>query len=106
MGKKLPNTPRSKIRQALRQLWLRSRERASALKREKYTCEVCKKKQSKAKGKEQKVEVHHIKPIERDWELIIDLIYERILIDPKGLKILCPDCHDKEHKKLKEIENV
>jgi hypothetical protein len=32
MGKKLPYTPRSKVRAALRQLWLRSRERAAALK--------------------------------------------------------------------------
>ena len=52
MGKRLPYTPRSKIRNVLRRyVWLRSRERAAALKREKYSCMECKKKQSKAKGK-------------------------------------------------------
>ena len=35
MGKRLPYTPRSKIRNILRRyIWLRSRERAAALKRE------------------------------------------------------------------------
>ena len=69
-GKRLPNTPRSKVRAALRQLWLRSRERAAALKREKYTCQRCGVKQSKAKGKEQKVEVHHKEGI-GNWEIVI-----------------------------------
>ena len=34
MGKKLLTTPRSRVKAALRQVWLRSRERAAALKRE------------------------------------------------------------------------
>jgi predicted HNH restriction endonuclease len=98
MGKRLPTTPRSKIRQALRQLWLRSRERASALKNAKYCCEECGKKQSKRKGFEQKVEVHHIKPIDDAWDKIIESVFKHILIDPKGLKVLCPECHDKIHE--------
>lgn len=97
MGKKLPNTPRSKVRNALRQLWLRSRERAAALKREKYTCQRCGVKQSKAKGKEQKVEVHHKEGI-GNWEIVIDAIIAEILCDPSNLEVVCPNCHDKEHE--------
>jgi 5-methylcytosine-specific restriction endonuclease McrA len=95
MGKKLPNTPRSKVRSAIRQLFLRSRERATAIKRDKYTCVACGKKQSKAKGKEQKVEVHHIHGI-GNWEQVIDLIFTEILCNPEKLQTLCPDCHEAE----------
>lgn len=105
MGKKLPNTPRSKVRNALRQLWLRSRERAAALKREKYTCQRCGVKQSKAKGKEQKVEVHHKEGI-GNWEIVIDAIISEILCDPSNLEVVCPNCHDKEHEEqLQEVIN-
>jgi len=97
MGKKLPTTPRSKVRAAIRQLWLRSRERAAALKRDGYCCQHCGVKQSKAKGKEQRVEVHHLDGIE--WENIIDYIFRHVLIDPKGLETICPACHEKEHGK-------
>ena len=95
MAKKLPTTPRSKVRAAIRQLWLRSRERASALKRDNYTCQTCGVKQSKAKGREQKVEVHHLDGIE--WDNIIDYIYRHVLVDPKNLETICPECHKKEH---------
>lgn len=93
MAKKQPNTPRSKVRAALRQLWLRSRERAAALKKTGYCCERCNVKQSKAKGREQKIEVHHVNEI--DWDGVIDLIVERLLAGE--LEVLCPDCHDEEH---------
>jgi hypothetical protein len=98
VSRRLPNTPRSKIRAAIRQLWLRSRERASALKRTGYCCERCNVKQSKAKGKEVKVEVHHREMI-LNWDQIIDLIAEHILCKPEELEVLCVDCHKKEHKK-------
>ena len=94
MGKRLPNTPRSKVRAAIRQLFLRSRERQAALKRDNYTCQRCKKKQSMAKGHEQKVIVHHLNGIE--WENIIDYIFRHVLVDPKHLETLCPDCHQRE----------
>ncbi len=103
MGKKLPNTPRSKVRAALRQLWLRSRERAAALKREQYTCQRCGVKQSKAKGKEQKVEVHHKEGI-GNWEIVIDAIIAEILCDPSNLEVVCPNCHDDEHKEQLQEE--
>lgn len=100
MGKRLENTPRSKIKAAIRQLWLRSRERAAALKREGYCCQHCSVKQSKAKGKEQKIEVHHICNIDI-WADVIDLIADKILCHPDGLMVLCPDCHNKEHEEIK-----
>lgn len=96
MGKRLPTTPRSKVRAALRQLWLRSRERAAAIKRDKYTCRKCNRKQSKAKGKEFKVEVHHINGVK--WERLIDGVYEMLLCDPSLLITFCEDCHNKVEK--------
>ena len=93
MGKKQLNTPRSRVRSALRQLWLRSRERASALKRDQYTCVECGRKQSKAKGKEFKVQVHHVDGI-GNWNKIIDAIYKELLCDPSQMETLCEVCHD------------
>lgn len=91
--KKKPTTPRSKVTVALRQLWLRSRERATALKRDKYTCQGCHRKQSVAKGKEFKVQVHHKEGI--DWTGVVDIIIERILVHPDKLETLCKECHDR-----------
>jgi 5-methylcytosine-specific restriction endonuclease McrA len=88
-------TPRHRIKGMLRQIWLRSAERGAALKRDNYSCQICGVKQSKAKGKEQKVEVHHKKGIDV-WDKIIDLIYEHLLCDVDDLQTLCPDCHDKQ----------
>jgi len=93
MGKKLPYTPNSKIRSALRQVFLRSRERAKTLKDNKYCCERCGIKQSKAKGRVVKVEVHHKSGI--NWDGIFDFVRERIL-DQKDMEVLCEECHEKE----------
>lgn len=93
MGKKLPYTPNSQIRSALRRLWLRSRERQAALKRDKYTCQMCGDKQSKAKGRELAVEVHHLDGIEH-WDEVIHYIRRYLLVDPDKLKTLCHACHD------------
>lgn len=98
MGKKQPNTPKSRVRACLRQLWLRSRERAAALKRESNTCQCCKRKASKAKGKEFGVEVHHKHGI-LNWDAIFELIYEQLLCDPALLEVLCESCHDTQHPK-------
>jgi len=91
--KKMPNTPRSRIKSALRQVWLRSRERAAALKRTGYRCEECGVKFGKKTGA--KPEVHHKDGI--DWDGIVDLIIERVLQHPDRLSPLCHDCHQKEH---------
>ncbi len=96
MAKKNPEvTPLSKIKNMVRQCWLRSRERASALKRDKYTCCDCHRKQSKAKGKEFKVQVHHINGI--DWDGICQHIRENVLQTPDKYITLCEECHDKKH---------
>ena len=101
MGKKLLTTPRSKIRAMIRQLWLRSRERSKALKDAKYHCNRCNVKQSTAKGKEVKLNVHHVHGIS-DWDTIIDLIVAKIL--DVELEVLCVKCHDDHHLKEKEDE--
>ncbi len=93
MGKRLPYTPRSQVRSALRRLWLRSRERQAAIKRDHYTCQKCHKKQSKAKGKEFDVQVHHKESI-GNWEEAINAVYHYILCDPKELETLCCQCHE------------
>lgn len=95
MAKKSERTPRSRVRSALRQLWLRSRERQSRLKMDSYTCQRCGKKQSRRKGQEVSVAVHHRNMI--DWEWLIDEVYEKILIEPDQLETLCVECHAKEH---------
>ena len=97
MGRRLPGTPRSRVRAALRQLWLRSRERAAALKRDRYTCQVCGVKQSRTKGGEVYVEVHHLVG-HIEWEALIDMIFEMLLCSPDELETICPDCHKEEHK--------
>jgi hypothetical protein len=100
MGKKLKYTPRSRIRAALRQLFLRSRERAEAEKRDNRTCQCCGKKKSVAKGKEVKIVVHHKNGI-LNWDKLIDAVYQYLLCDSSNMEVLCVDCHKKEH--LKEI---
>ena len=103
MPKRDPNkTPRSKVRAALRRLSLRSRERNAALKREKYTCERCGRKQSKAKGRDPEttvdaVQAHHRAGIAR-WEQLIDLVYELLLTSPVTWEVLCKECHKECHK--------
>jgi 5-methylcytosine-specific restriction endonuclease McrA len=98
--KTLPiTTPRSIIRHALRLLWMRSRERLAALKRDGYTCQECHRKQSKAKGKEFAVEVHHLRAEEDiDWDGLIEYLQRHLLCEPSKLVTLCPECHAKEHK--------
>lgn len=100
MGKKVPYTPRSIIKNALRKLWMWSRERSAAIKREGNTCQKCGKKGSKAKGREVVIEVHHKEGVQ-NWDALIDAVYEHLLCPPKKLIVLCKECHDKEdHKSL------
>ena len=95
MGKRLPHTPRSRIKSALRQLSLRSRERAATVKRDKNTCVKCGAKGSVAKGKEVKTTVHHKNGIK--WDRIIEFIYKELLVPPEQQEVQCKDCHDKYH---------
>jgi 5-methylcytosine-specific restriction endonuclease McrA len=100
MGKRLPYTTNSMIRSALRRLFLRSRERAAALKRDKYTCKTCSAKQSRAKGKEVYVEVHHKDGV-MNWEIVFEFIRKYLLCDPEFLETLCEKCHDKKEPNVK-----
>lgn len=93
MGKRSLSTPRSIVRHALRLLWLHSRERAAALKAAGYCCEECGVKQSKAKGREVKVEVHHSEGAQ--LEHLVDEVFKHLLCDPKLLEVACKDCHEK-----------
>ena len=90
----MAQTPKTIIVRQLRLLWLRSRERSETLKRSEYKCERCGVKKSKAKGCEQKVEVHHKEGV-CNWDRIIEVIREELLCSPDKLESLCPDCHDK-----------
>jgi 5-methylcytosine-specific restriction endonuclease McrA len=92
MGRKKPYTPTSCITGGIRRIWAYSRERQATLKRDKYTCQSCGKKQSQAKGKEVYVEVHHREPI--DWAGIAAIIRERVLKTPDDLVTMCKECHD------------
>jgi predicted HNH restriction endonuclease len=94
-SRKLPYTPNSAIRAALRRLFLRSRERASALKRDGYKCRCCTAKQSRAKGKEVYVEVHHQDGV-LNWDLLFQLVREYLLCHPEKLETLCEKCHEKK----------
>lgn len=101
MGAKKPWTPRSRIKAAIRQLWLRSRERAKVLKEANYSCSQCNIKQSRTKGKEVYVEVHHTAGIDI-WKEVIDLIAKNILESEQIC--LCKQCHKDLHIKLKKEE--
>lgn len=95
MGKKLPYTPASRIMAGVRRVWGFSRERLKVLKKAKYTCCQCGSKQSRAKGKEVYVEVHHLNKINR--EKIVKVIREEMLDVPQV--VLCRACHRLETEK-------
>ena len=96
MGRKSPYSTNTAIKAALHRLWLRSRERALRLKIDGYCCQVCRVKQSKAKGKEVSVNVHHLDGIR--WDEMIEYIRAELLVRPERLETLCKNCHDRKHK--------
>jgi len=93
-----PITPLSQIKNALRRVWLRSRERAKALKDHDYRCADCGIKQSVARGRVVKLQVHHEPPI--DWTGILRLIRDKLLNVPQVP--LCKDCHKKRHEETRK----
>ena len=95
-----PVTPASQIRSALRQLWLRSRERGQAVKDQHNTCQVCGRKGSVAKGREVKINVHHKNGVR--WDNLIQLIRDQLLQTPDDYECQCEECHVKHHKEEKE----
>ena len=90
---KPPITPHYHIERALRLMWMKSRERAWALKRDSYACVKCGKKKSEKRGYEQKIEVHHKKG-DINWEAMIKEIRKELLCNPDELECLCPECHN------------
>ena len=96
MAKKNPTrTTNSQIRSALRQLFLRSRERSSRIKGDRYTCQRCGLKQSRRKDHIIQVEVHHAHGVQ-NWPALIAAVREYLLCDPSQLETLCVDCHKHE----------
>jgi hypothetical protein len=95
MNKK-PTTPRSRVKNGIRRIWLASRERAAAIKRANYTCAICQRHGSVAKGREVKIICHHTDGI--DWDGVVDLIFERVLQTPEAYTVLCKECHEKLHR--------
>ena len=100
MGKKLTYTPNSKIKSALRSLFLRSREHGNAMKSSGYRCRRCGVKKSTAKGKEVKVEIHHTQGV-KNWDEMYAAIRKHLLNESEFIP-LCEHCHDTEHS---ESEN-
>ena len=96
MGKKSKYTTNTQIKSALRQLFLRSREHAATLKRDNYSCVKCGAKKSVAKGREVKVNVHHMNGVK--WAKIIEYIRMHLLVDPSDMETLCKSCHADSHK--------
>ena len=96
MGKKLPYTPNSRIKAALRVLSLRCRERQAALKAAGYTCQRCGVKRSTAKGREVKVEAHHRRGV-GNWAALFAAVRAYLLVPPEQWECLCERCHDAEH---------
>lgn len=96
VSRKKPVTPNSLIRDHLRRLWLRCRERSAALKATGYCCTKCGAKNSKAAGRECLVEVHHAEH-EPNWERIFRVLREELLQPAENLMPLCVACHDAEH---------
>ncbi len=97
--KNMMETPNSRIVSALRDCWMRSRERAAAIKRDGNTCQVCNKKGSVAKGKEVKTQVHHLQDGDINWERIITVIRKELFCHPDHLITLCKECHKEVHLK-------
>ena len=96
MGRKSLFSTNTFIKAALHRLWLRSRERALRLKMDGYCCQRCGVKQSKRKGFEVSVNVHHLDGIR--WKEMIAYIRQELLVTPDKLTTLCVTCHKNEHE--------
>ena len=66
------------------------------MKRDGYACRRCGAKQSKAKGKEVRVVVHHIDGVR--WGGTFQEMAEDMYCGIDRLLTLCKKCHDEEHR--------
>ena len=96
MAKKSPLSTNTFIKAALHRMWLRSRERALRLKMDEYCCQRCGVKQSKRKGFEVSVNVHHLDGVR--WKEMIEYIRQELLVKPDKLVTMCVSCHKSEHE--------
>ena len=87
-------TKKAVIVALLRRLFFWSRERASALKRDKHSCQVC----GARKKYGAKIACHHISG-RIDFDKIIGVIRDELLVPPEKMIVLCKDCHASLHKK-------
>jgi hypothetical protein len=103
---KKPSTLRSRVRAALRMVWMRSPERAAALKRDGYTCTICGKKQSRASGRECKVQVHHLDGI-MDWNEVLDFVLASgLFCNREYLTTYCKTCHGGLKNKHNSLDKI
>ena len=96
MGKRSLFSTNTFIKAALHRMWLRSKERALRLKQDGYCCQRCGVKQSKRKGFEVSVNVHHLDGIR--WKEMIEYIRMELLVGPDQTVTLCKQCHLDEHE--------
>ncbi len=96
MSRKLESTPRSRVKNALRMLWLRSKERAACVKAQHNTCQACGVKGSQARGREVKISVHHLDGC--NWDGVVDSVFRAVLHHPSRLQCLCEKCHNTKHQ--------
>ena len=62
---------------------------------------MCGSKQSVAKGREVKLEVHHKRS--PNWQRIFEVIREELLVDPVELECMCKECHGKHHEQERDV---
>lgn len=75
-----------------------------AIRRDGYTCQVCGIKQSKVKGREVKVEIHHLDGGVENWPELIEAVRKYLLCDPDKMRTLCEDCHRKLTGEVRNVE--
>ena len=92
-------TSRGLMVSALRKLWSWSIEKRLSLQRDNNTCQVCGIKASKVKGKEVKVETHHLQPGDINWDRIERVLRAELFCGPEGLITLCKAHHLECHRK-------
>jgi predicted HNH restriction endonuclease len=88
---------KTRVRSALRRLWMISPERSDCLRAWGYKCADCGAKQSVAKGRECKLDVHHLDGI--DWGEVKGNDVTQLFPDPSRLVPLCKACHKARHAK-------
>ena len=63
------------------------------MKRDKYTCQKCGAKQSRAKGREVYVQIHHKEGI-CNWDALFLAVRTYLLCHPIEMVTLCEGCHE------------